>query len=339
LLLLSPKQDTDDALEKQRYTRLDQEEACGKHANVAFATRSPFTPSRKFAIKTQVIASPTNLSDRAYRELIIFEQLSKLKDSVHFPNQTNFVTVVEWFKTKSSEGEPYMHYVMDCAEMTLNDLKRTSIHQYKCILFQILFGLYVAQNECEFVHNDLHMKNVLLFKPKNDSDISPFKDGDDVWYTSGFVVKITDFGLSRIRLGSSVIFNQRNPMTELFDPTTDVDNIVTEMSKIKILPDSWVVEDVSPDSKKTLTQAKRKELENLKRLAKSGARLEKILRHKFFDSLKERPEEYVTPEKPKFGTPKKEKAEKTENTEDKENLLNHSNVTAKTVSTPFKFRI
>jgi len=225
--------------------------------------------------------------------------------------------------------------------MTLGQLKHTTLYQYKCILFQILFGLYIAQNECEFVHNDLHMKNVLLFKCKDGGMVNSFVDGADSWYTSGYVVKITDFGLSRIRLGTSVIYNLKNPITELFDPNTDVQNIVTEMSKIKIQSDGWVDDaSLSPDSVKTLTKEKKKELESFRRLAKSGEKLQKILRHKFFDELQNRPENFDTPEKnvatkqAKFESPSTDKENNENQTQNRPNVS-----LSTTVSTPFKFKI
>ncbi len=70
--------------------------------------------------------------------------------------RSSFVGFVDWFKAR--EDQQYMHYVLERADCTLNDVKSFSLHDYKCILFQILFALYVAQQEYEFMHNDLHKK-------------------------------------------------------------------------------------------------------------------------------------------------------------------------------------
>jgi len=225
-----------------------------------------------------------------------------------------------------------MHYVMECAEMTLNDVKQISLYQYKSILFQILFGLHVAQKTCEFVHNDLHSKNVLL--SKSETHLC-FTDGEDAWFTHGYSVKITDFGLSRIRLGENVIYNPRNPMTELFDPSADVDKVMQEMSRIKMDPERWVEDpSLSPQSKRALSQEKKKTLDGFRKAAKTGVNLSKLIRHSFFDDLRTRPEAYSTPEKMNVDTNTPDKADAFG---DKENtFVLHG---SKTVSTPFKFKM
>lgn len=51
-----------------------------------------------------------------------------------------------------------MHYILERADFTLNDIKGATLHEYKSLFFQVLFALYVAQTEYEFMHNDLHKK-------------------------------------------------------------------------------------------------------------------------------------------------------------------------------------
>jgi multisubunit Na+/H+ antiporter MnhF subunit len=50
------------------------------------------------------------------------------------------------------------HVVLEHADMSLMDYRTLTLYEYKCILFQILFALFVAQTEYKFVHNDLHLK-------------------------------------------------------------------------------------------------------------------------------------------------------------------------------------
>lgn len=165
-LLESPdalKSSTDQQLKEQRF-QLVKKTASGKHGNVLFATQprtpTPNTPGPNpiaFAIKKQLIKSPHNLEDRAYREVFILQQLNKLQNKKnYYPLESNYVGFVNWFKGK--EDDQYMHYVLECADFTLFELKSMSLYEYKCILFQVLFALYVAQKEFEFMHNDLHMK-------------------------------------------------------------------------------------------------------------------------------------------------------------------------------------
>ena len=41
-----------------------------------------------------------------------------------------------------------------------------SLYIFKQILFQVLFSLAKAQEACEFMHNDLHLKNILINEDK-----------------------------------------------------------------------------------------------------------------------------------------------------------------------------
>jgi serine/threonine protein kinase len=246
----SPKQLSKEILKRKKF-KLNGETDEGKHATVDFATR---TPSSKYAIKNQIIQSPANIADKAYRELKILEELNKLKDNeAYYPNKdTNFISVIDWWKAKHDETkEPIMHYVLEYADLTLADIKKLSLYEYKCILFQVIFALYVAQKEFEFVHNDLHAKNILL-KKHDKHDYLKLCEGDKTWYTSGYVVKITDFGLSRIKLSDSrVIYNKKRPDSELFSETIDIDSVFSVFNKIEITEDSWcTVEEIHKEKTK-----------------------------------------------------------------------------------------
>eukprot|EP01126_Amoeba_proteus_P015304 TRINITY_DN16875_c0_g1_i1.p1 TRINITY_DN16875_c0_g1~~TRINITY_DN16875_c0_g1_i1.p1 ORF type:complete len:191 (-),score=26.06 TRINITY_DN16875_c0_g1_i1:264-836(-) len=133
-----------------------------------------------------------------------------------------------------------MHYVLECADLTVQDIREMTLSQFRSILFQVLFALYVAQKEYEFVHNDLHRKNILLVQPENDMEYMEFRDGEVTWYVVGHVVKITDFGLSRIRMDDQrIICDTKMAGSSSFDPVRDVEQVFSEFSKIKIQPNSW----------------------------------------------------------------------------------------------------
>jgi len=131
-------------------------------------------------------------------------------------------------------------------------------------LFQVLFALYVAQKEYEFVHNDLHKKNILLVEPSDKNEYSHFCDEDCTWFTTGLFVKITDFGLSRIRLDNQrVLYNKKRPETEGFSAHTDLEKVIEEFEKDlfrKISSESWEtfeeVEEEVKNSGKTREEAK-----------------------------------------------------------------------------------
>lgn len=79
-VLISPKEESNGFLQRQRLHLTDEEDG-GKHATVLFANRvqTPSHSAQKFAIKKQIIKSPYNISDKSYRELFILQQLNKLK--------------------------------------------------------------------------------------------------------------------------------------------------------------------------------------------------------------------------------------------------------------------
>jgi len=101
-LLHSPEGESTAILAKQHYKVNTDVSDGGRHSTILFASKSPgSTEKRKeFAIKKQIIKSPVNLADRAYREVYILQQLNKLKNNREFypSGVTNFVDLVEWFK-------------------------------------------------------------------------------------------------------------------------------------------------------------------------------------------------------------------------------------------------
>jgi serine/threonine protein kinase len=94
----------------------------------------------------------------------------------------------------------FLYFELEYAPTPLRSFKNLGLREHKCILFQALYALYIAQKEYKFVHNDLHAKNVLLQEPNPDRPFMAYQDFDRVWYVDGHVVKITDFGLSRLQL-------------------------------------------------------------------------------------------------------------------------------------------
>lgn len=64
-------------------------------------------------------------------------------------------------------------------------------------------------------------------------EYNSFKDEDATWFTTGLAVKITDFGLSRIRLDNQrVICDEKKKATSIFDPHQDVEQVITWGSSI-----------------------------------------------------------------------------------------------------------
>ena len=121
-----------------------------------------------YAIKQQPIRDTLNLSDKAFRELRTFLRLNRLYEDRKCPN---FVRLLKWRKCstplftppgKTSHHNAYLIFVLEYVGEVLSKYKLSTVAELRCILFQLLFALYVAQKECQFVHLDFHSKNLLV---------------------------------------------------------------------------------------------------------------------------------------------------------------------------------
>lgn len=243
--------------------------------------------NRIFAVKQQLISDPDNIADIAYRECRILLQLHHLNVERKCPN---FVTLREWFKShppllfgakhQGREDAKYMFFVLEYAERSLFRQTLDS-DEFRSVLFQLLYALSVAQREYQFVHHDLHAKNILLqHLPENTTHLV-YHDAGSTWFLGGPVVKIADFGLSRLRLSGSepeeVIYNVRDSFSEMFSQAADVEKVLEEIVKCRTKGDSSMTLGI-------------KEIRNLLR---KGASVREMLRVSYFDCLRQRPENAV----------------------------------------------
>jgi len=194
---------------------------------------------------------------------------------------------VDWFKIRQplrpeSEDfelnqDQFMHYVMEAAFTTFYNLRRSiTLGEYKSIVFQILYALYIAQNRLEFNHNDMHMKNILLNHLEEGKYIE-IKDENYSWFIRHYSVKICDFGLSRIKLpNGEVIFNPSNQFKEGFRPEEDIHKLASELQTVKI--NNWNEIEDSDSEKALLRDFKR-------RMMRENPNLKSLLHHKFFGDL------------------------------------------------------
>lgn len=242
----------------------------------------------------------------------------------------NFVTIQGWIKCTPPLLFPskYYHgsedqfglYVLEYAHHDLSHHKRLSLPRYRSMLFQVLWGLYLAQRELQFVHHDIHVRNILLQPLAEDvpgtayrlaardvpaapwgarattvGEGAPALDekqlGSMVWFSPFFVVKITDFGLSSTRSETS---------------TCDIEKAILELKKVVI---DWN-ETVNLDTEAAaaakacpcscgegaptallkrdgqISEA-RKQLTNLRReSSRPGCSALRLLCHPFFDALR-----------------------------------------------------
>lgn len=166
--------------------------------------------------------------------------------------------------------------------------KHITLYLFKQILFQILFSLGKAQEACEFMHNDLHLKNILLDLP-NRTEITKFHEythNENTWYVdSKVVITIVDFGLSRINLDDGKIIH--NNVHSVFLPSVDIERLASEFSKFKFSSWSNSLNDENCTSEEENKEKKMKR--NLLQQMRKGEKIFKLLKHPFFDSLQEKP--------------------------------------------------
>ncbi len=200
--------------------------------------------NKTFAVKQQFVHDPSSLHDQAYRECRILLQLNHLRlERKCF----NFVHLEQWFKSRPPllfganhygdlASSVYMYFVLDFAQRNLFYEQRLDDEQFRLVLFQLLYALSVAQREFQFVHHDLHLKNVLL-QDQLPGTVMVFQDLGTTWYVPGPLVKIADFGLARLRVRDSepeeIIFNVRDSFSEVFSRDKDVLKLLDELSKKK----------------------------------------------------------------------------------------------------------
>lgn len=106
-----------DPLGKKYRIQTSKGEEGGKHGDVFFVNLKDKSSDEIFAVKRQVIKSPKHLTDRSYRELLIFQNLNQLA----VENKcVNFVEIIEWFKAMPNIMTPerrgskqLMHFVLE----------------------------------------------------------------------------------------------------------------------------------------------------------------------------------------------------------------------------------
>jgi serine/threonine protein kinase len=198
--------------------------------------------NKTYAVKQQLVLDPSSLNDQAFRECRILLQLNHLRlERKCF----NFVHLEKWFKSRppllfgaaqDDSSSVYMYFVLDFAQRNLFREQRLEPEQFRLVLFQLLYALSVAQREFQFVHHDLHLKNILL-QDQPPGTVMVYRDLGSTWYIPGPLVKIADFGLARLRIRESdpeeVIYNVRDTFSEVFSRDKDLLKLLDEIQKKK----------------------------------------------------------------------------------------------------------
>jgi hypothetical protein len=217
------------------------------------------------------------------REWRIFNRLSSLAvRGLCF----NFVQMADFYveRARQEDGSArYVDFVLEFADARLDEATKRglSLIEFKEVAFQLVWALHIAQREMQFVHWDLHARNVLLQRPQGGA-VCSFADqaSDTTWYASHWIVKITDFGLSRILLedDKTVVYNPKQGLSEVFTPGVDIEKVMQNLDGIK-------TSDLA-DCEKKLRREFRRELA---RASRPPFDLLRVLRHPFFKDLQTRP--------------------------------------------------
>ena len=102
---------------------------------------------------------------------------------------------------------------MEKLEYTLDNYIDTSEHkkipptEWKSILFQVCFGLAVAQKEFEFIHNDLHSSNIMFKSTQKEYLYYSF---NNIYFripTFKQISKIIDFGRATFKVNNKIYFS------------------------------------------------------------------------------------------------------------------------------------
>lgn len=260
-----------------------------------------------FIMKSEAILSHEDWNDRCYRELLIYRALSL---QFLWKSSPHFINLLDWWKSyggpethddvklkipknlKKLKSNNYMNLVLEKADISLLKFlqKRDyllSPFLYKSIVFQLLFALYRAQNDCQFVHNDLHMNNILLTNIQDatkycyhveDSTFHPGRFGKDD--ENSYLIKITDFGNARAKLFDTgeIVYNTSLDQHSQFNAALDITKIMKELKSVKIDWDQLPTEEAQ--TQKFLYQKLRSEADKI------GVTPKKLLRSLFFKSFK-----------------------------------------------------
>jgi hypothetical protein len=127
----------------------------------------------------------------------------------------NFSEIIDdnkTFKYCTLDNFPTQLLFIENLEYTLDDIidnedYKINEDEWKSILFQICFGLAVAQKTYNFVHNDLHSQNI-MFTTTHEQFL--FYELNSKYYkvpTFGKIAKIIDFGRATFEYNNTIYFS------------------------------------------------------------------------------------------------------------------------------------
>ena len=143
----------------------------------------------------------------------VSDDIKIIESDCSFSDISDSSTSSDTLKYAKIPDFPVQLNFMESLDGTLDNYIDNSINkkipptEWKSILFQICFGLAVAQKHYLFVHNDLHSSNI-MFK-KTEKDFLYYKFGNRYFKIPTFnkISKIIDFGRATFKVGSKIYFS------------------------------------------------------------------------------------------------------------------------------------
>ena len=133
----------------------------------------------------------------SYESLSDISLSSSEIDKINYVKLKNFPVQINMIEMLDGTLDNYI-------EKTDNNIPET---EWKSILFQICFGLSVAQKEYDFVHNDLHSSNIMFKNTNKEHLYFNFKGNYFKIPTFGKITKIIDFGRATFKVKNKIFFS------------------------------------------------------------------------------------------------------------------------------------
>ena len=107
---------------------------------------------------------------------------------------------------------PVQMNIMELCDNTLDELIERDDYEitsdeWKSILFQVCFGMAVAQKQYNFVHNDLHSSNIMFSNTEKEYLYIRYKNYYYKIPTFGKITKIIDFGRATFKINDKLFFS------------------------------------------------------------------------------------------------------------------------------------
>ena len=164
------------------------------------------------------ISNNTDINDNS-------DNISNLLNIKNIDNSCDFSDIIDnnnTFKYCILDNFPTQLLFMEKLNYTLDELIEDdkydiTITEWKSILFQICFGLSVAQKLYNFVHNDLHSQNIMFVPTKDKYLYFEYNSKHFKIPTFGKIVKIIDFGRATFEYNKTIYFSS------VFDDSGDAE--------------------------------------------------------------------------------------------------------------------